>query len=66
MSDNLISLAEQRTACTVWPACRVPADQAEILLGLALEAGYVRVDGELYFAVGAVAAVLAQQEALPA
>jgi hypothetical protein len=36
------------------------------LLGLALEAGYVRVDGELYFAVGAVAAVLAQQEALPA
>ncbi len=47
-------------------ASDVTRELADALVDLAIEAGYLRAEGELYFPVGAPAAVLAQREALPA
>jgi hypothetical protein len=50
----------------MWIAFDVTRELADALVELALEAGYLRMDGELCFAVGSTAAVLREREALPA
>lgn len=53
-------------ATRMWIAFDVTRELADALVDLAFEAGYLRAEGELYFPVGAAAAVLREREALPA